>query len=254
MNPLATHTVSTKKTPSIGIFIFASALLHAGLLGLPFPSHSLPGTPNNNASLNVAIQNRSTDVTPNPREMENASSQPHQPKQNTLVRPVTRASMRATKPVKIEARASAKPSAIQHQETQHSQTSTTPAEGQTIAPSDTFASSTTEPRTPADVSPAGEARLKVITHEIVSLMETFRRFPPLARQRGWEGEVLLSFRLNQLGIIDNIKVAHGSGFAILDENAMDTLRRVGNIEKSTSWLPRNSVDVSLPVVYALTKG
>lgn len=85
-------------------------------------------------------------------------------------------------------------------------------------------------------------------------MKIFRRFPPLARQRGWEGEVWLSFRLNQLGVIDNIQVARGSGFAILDQNAVDTLRRVGNIERSASWLPHDSIDVSLPVIYALSEG
>lgn len=85
-------------------------------------------------------------------------------------------------------------------------------------------------------------------------MKPFRRFPPLAQQHGWEGEVLLSFRLNQLGVIDNIQVAHGSGFAILDQNAVDTLRRVGNIEKSAAWLPRNAVEVSLPVIYKLAEG
>ena len=50
-------------------------------------------------------------------------------------------------------------------------------------------------------------------------------YPPLARRRGWQGTVKLKVRVLDNGKPEEIRVQTGSGFASLDEAAIDAVRR-----------------------------
>jgi protein TonB len=50
-------------------------------------------------------------------------------------------------------------------------------------------------------------------------------YPRLARQRGWEGVVLLSVEVNELGCPNSVTVRRSSGHAALDEAAVEAARR-----------------------------
>ena len=56
-------------------------------------------------------------------------------------------------------------------------------------------------------------------------LEKFKRYPASARRRGIEGAVDVSFRLNAEGRAENMQLVSGSGYEILDEAALDTVRR-----------------------------
>jgi protein TonB len=51
-------------------------------------------------------------------------------------------------------------------------------------------------------------------------------YPPLARERGWEGVVLLFFVIRENGTVEQIRVMKSSGHEVLDEQAMRTVRSV----------------------------
>ncbi len=72
-------------------------------------------------------------------------------------------------------------------------------------------------------------------------------YPLLARQRNWQGEVLLAFRLERDGRISEVRVAHSSGYSLLDHAALSALDKVGRISEI---LPR-TLTVELPVIYRL---
>lgn len=72
-------------------------------------------------------------------------------------------------------------------------------------------------------------------------------YPLLARQRNWQGEVLLAFRLERDGRISEVRVARSSGYSLLDHAALSALDRVGRISE---MLPR-TLTVELPVIYRL---
>ncbi len=71
-------------------------------------------------------------------------------------------------------------------------------------------------------------------------------YPLMARRMGWSGRVTLYFVVNEDGSVRDIKVIEGSGFEILDKNAMETIKRVSPFPR-----PPVSAEVIIPVVYRL---
>jgi periplasmic protein TonB len=72
------------------------------------------------------------------------------------------------------------------------------------------------------------------------------RYPAMARRMGWEGKVLLSFVVVLDGSVKEIKISQGSGFEILDNNAVETV-------KETAPFPRPPAEAKLviPITYRL---
>jgi len=72
-------------------------------------------------------------------------------------------------------------------------------------------------------------------------------YPILARKMGWEGEVLIKFKLCKNGEVHEITVEKSSGYQILDDNAIKTI-------KSVSYLfpkPDEDIYIKIPIVYRL---
>lgn len=84
--------------------------------------------------------------------------------------------------------------------------------------------------TPAGV--AGEAVGGVETTQLAAYRQAliqaalgYKRYPPLARERGWEGTVELVVVLLPRHPAPVLQVSRGSGFALLDEQALEMLSR-----------------------------
>jgi len=56
-------------------------------------------------------------------------------------------------------------------------------------------------------------------------LESFKYYPASARRRGIEGEVDVAFKLAMSGHADEVSIIHGSGYAVLDRAALDTVQR-----------------------------
>lgn len=71
-------------------------------------------------------------------------------------------------------------------------------------------------------------------------------YPRVARQMGWEGKVIVSFIVCADGHAKDIKIKEGSGIALLDRNAIETV-------KKASPFPRPPVEAQLliPIKYSL---
>ena len=76
-------------------------------------------------------------------------------------------------------------------------------------------------------------------------------YPTIARQRGWQGTVLLGFHVANDGRLDKIHVARSSGYHVLDESALDSLGRIGRLAEAKLWLQGRSLDMQLSVIYRL---
>lgn len=83
-------------------------------------------------------------------------------------------------------------------------------------------------------------------------------YPRLARLRGWQGKVLLGFKLQKSGTIENIYIAKSSGYALLDNAASKSLAEIKHItdtdSRFKSWLDNNASNLQLPVIYRLQEG
>ncbi len=53
-------------------------------------------------------------------------------------------------------------------------------------------------------------------------------YPYIARKMGWEGKVIISFILTKDGRISFLTVEKSSGYRVLDENAIDTIKKFQN--------------------------
>jgi protein TonB len=71
-------------------------------------------------------------------------------------------------------------------------------------------------------------------------------YPERARRMNWEGTVLVSFVVTAHGRAENIEILQGSGFPILDRNAVEAIRR-------SVPFPRPPVParIVLPILYGL---
>ena len=77
-----------------------------------------------------------------------------------------------------------------------------------------------------------------------------KRYPRLARQRGWEGEVLLGFRIDPQGRIGDIHIARSSGYPLLDRSALKSLARIKRIPLTTPRLS-GTIEMDLAIDYRL---
>ena len=71
-------------------------------------------------------------------------------------------------------------------------------------------------------------------------------YPPLARSKGWAGTVKVSFVVNEDGNVKNVKVLAGSGFEVLDNNVVETVKRCSPFPK-----PPCLVEMIMPITYRL---
>lgn len=104
-------------------------------------------------------------------------------------------------------------------------------------------------------APAPEPGLAAEVRRIIRLRLAGEfHYPVLARRRGWEGEVVLAFRVDADGRIGNVKVANSSGFGLLDSAARDALLRVATVALADGQRPGTPLDLTLPVIYRLSEG
>ena len=93
-------------------------------------------------------------------------------------------------------------------------------------------------------------------HVITILTEEFSQhfsYPKLAKKHNWQGKVLLSLRISVRGTIENIQIDNSSGYNILDQAAVKSMRKVKSLPQISSWF-KNDIELKLPVIYQLTEG
>ncbi|HHN66290.1 MAG TPA: energy transducer TonB [Nitrospirae bacterium] len=71
-------------------------------------------------------------------------------------------------------------------------------------------------------------------------------YPLIARRMGWTGRVIVSFIVCKDGRVENIKVVESSGIAILDRNAVETIKKVSPFPK-----PPVNARLIVPIAYVL---
>jgi len=91
-----------------------------------------------------------------------------------------------------------------------------------------------------------EAQFSIIS----KLVREHLEYPYLARRMGWEGEVLLFFRLNPTGDVEEIKVLKSSGFEVLDKSAVNAVKRASKHFPR----PKQIVLIKLPIQFKLEVG
>lgn len=81
----------------------------------------------------------------------------------------------------------------------------------------------TESRPVTGKVPASTAPLQAADFRAAGLGNRPADYPRLARQRGWEGKVILEVEVSAQGKPVSVRVVHSSGYPQLDEAAIETV-------------------------------
>ncbi len=87
-----------------------------------------------------------------------------------------------------------------------------------------------------------------------ALLDQHFVYPPLARRHGWQGRVELAVRMEPDGHMQALRVARSSGYAVLDQDALITLQRIGALPQARAGLSGCACELRLAVVYRLIEG
>lgn len=123
-----------------------------------------------------------------------------------------------------------------------------------MSATDTDAAS--KPRNPAVKPPAQPASdvpsiRRQLLGVISSSLSKHLVYPPIARQRGWQGEVRLTVDVNPVGELRNVQIARSSGHRLLDMSAKKALNDVRQVAMATDWQGRSYTNMMVPVRYQL---
>ncbi len=91
------------------------------------------------------------------------------------------------------------------------------------------------------IESTGNASLR---QTIRALLQANLVYPYIARKRQMEGSVMVSFRINQAGNPETIRILKGSGYSILDSAAQET------VVKASPFPVANSV-IEVPITFTL---
>jgi periplasmic protein TonB len=86
---------------------------------------------------------------------------------------------------------------------------------------------------------------------LIAFAKQFKRYPAQAMERGWEGRVEIRITVRPTGTIDNARVKTPSGYRILDEQALDMVRRALARTPVPPALVGREFSVDIPVIFEL---
>jgi protein TonB len=81
-------------------------------------------------------------------------------------------------------------------------------------------------------------------------VERVKRYPYLARVNHWEGQVMIQAVIRRNGEIPRIEVVESSGHAVLDADAVETVRRCAPLTL-VHPLHRHEISLYIPILYRL---
>lgn len=88
------------------------------------------------------------------------------------------------------------------------------------------------------------AYLKEHFNYIRDLITRNLAYPAVARRMGWKGQMIVSFVICEGGRVENIRILKSSGHRILDENAVNTIKRIQPFPK-----PPVKAEIVIPIAY-----
>jgi len=99
-------------------------------------------------------------------------------------------------------------------------------------------------------NPSGIAGAQIPAGDFAWIRDAIQRgidYPAVARKMGWEGKVVVAFRLLPDGSVRDVRVVQGSGHAALDRGAVDAVRNASPFARSAV-----AAEIITPVVYRMS--
>jgi protein TonB len=142
-----------------------------------------------------------------------------------------------------------------------------PASGATPSPStpsaaDTPAASTAAKAPTAPVGSSAQASsgsvddalLEKYRLGLIDAARRYRRYPELAMERGWQGRVEVRLVIGTDGTVKSVSVKTSSSYRILDDQALDMVKRGKGLAPVPPPLQGREFTVDVPVIFELQTG
>ena len=100
------------------------------------------------------------------------------------------------------------------------------------------------------VNPAQEAMLRY-QDMVKQRIEEVRRYPAWAKKHGIEGEVQVKFAISSSGLSQDIEIIDSSGYRILDEEAVDTIKRASPFPPVPEEIGSSLIPMRVVIVFTL---
>ncbi|MFH1460213.1 MAG: energy transducer TonB [Candidatus Omnitrophota bacterium] len=82
-------------------------------------------------------------------------------------------------------------------------------------------------------------------------IESQRVYPLRAREKGIEGNVGICFNVLRSGQTNNIRISNHSGSELLDQEALDTIKRVNQFPPLPDEIKTDNVNIQVAIVFSL---
>lgn len=122
-----------------------------------------------------------------------------------------------------------------------------PAEAQALA-----APSAGAPREGSDSADAGTLAQYRIA--LIGAANRYRRYPAQAMEKGWRGKVEIRLSIGSNGLIQSAAIKTSSGYPILDDTALDMIRKAKPMTQIPQALRGREFVVDVPVIFDLNAG
>jgi protein TonB len=100
--------------------------------------------------------------------------------------------------------------------------------------------------------PAVEPRLLLIYGQSISKeIKRYQKYPPLAQRRGWEGTAEVHLQIAADGKVTSVTLGKSSGRSVLDEEALNMVRRASPLPQAPQNLRGRQLTVTVPIVFKL---
>lgn len=86
---------------------------------------------------------------------------------------------------------------------------------------------------------------------LIAHLNMYKNYPYEARIHHQEGVVTLRFKLDRSGRLQSYEITHGSGWAELDQAALDTIRRADPFPAPPQNYKSDQIDLVVPLVFSL---
>ncbi|MEI7611349.1 MAG: TonB family protein [Betaproteobacteria bacterium] len=87
--------------------------------------------------------------------------------------------------------------------------------------------------------------------DLATAMRRFKRYPALARDRGWEGTTGVALSVSSRLVAPEVVLAQSSGRSVLDDQAVEMVTQAARVTRLPESLKGRSFRVLLPVKFSL---
>lgn len=92
-----------------------------------------------------------------------------------------------------------------------------------------------------------------LRRSVLDLFSQRLDYPAIARRKGWQGTVTLRLLIEPDGRISRLQVDRTSGYAALDQAAVESLQ-LASVPQAKHWLHGRALELLVPVEYRLVGG